>query len=421
MTDIARTTDSGEPSRDSWLPMGVFPGSGIWELEFVIPLGLRPRRVRTNASRTPSSVWCLLLASILTILLSGLGANSAEPDGLGRGDRDELLGYARTTWRSVAEMADGCELPADALRHHSDGTWKPSLMTTPTDIGCYMWSVLAAERLKIIRANEAERRLAEVLRALGSLERVHGFYYDKIDPRTGVALRSYPEDGKPISPIASSVDNGWLAAALIMVRNSFPTLRERADALLEPMDFGFFYVPYNPADPKNHPGQMQGSYHIDRKTFGGFHQIINTEQRIFSYIGIARGQIPAEHYYRMRRTLKPGELEQRQTPTGTIRTYFGIPVFEGHYTYRGNRIVPSWGGSMFESLDGPALRARGAVGASELGRQPPALRPGSDRARLEGGPIRLLGVLPRLQSRWRVPNLRRGCPRLRSRGLHVQQ
>ena len=34
----------------------------------------------------------------------------------------------------------------------------------------------------------------------------------------------------------------------------------------------------------------------------------------------------------------------------TIRTYLGIPVFEGHYTYRGMRIVPSWGGSMFEAL-----------------------------------------------------------------------
>ena len=37
-------------------------------------------------------------------------------------------------------------------------------------------------------------------------------------------------------------------------------------------------------------------------------------------------------------------------PAGEIRTYLGIPVFEGHYTYRGMRIVPSWGGSMFEDL-----------------------------------------------------------------------
>ena len=116
------------------------------------------------------------------------------------------------------------------------------------------------------------------------------------------------------------------------------------------MDFAFFYVPYDAADPKNHPGQIHGPYRVDRKTFGGFHRIINTEQRITGYIGIARGQIPPEHYYRVERTLKPGEGKQSQVPEGEIRTYLGIPVFEGHYTYRGMRIVPSWGGSMFEDL-----------------------------------------------------------------------
>ena len=116
------------------------------------------------------------------------------------------------------------------------------------------------------------------------------------------------------------------------------------------MDFAFFYVAYDAADPKNHPGQIQGPYSIDQKTFGGFHRIINTEQRITGYVGIARGQIPPEHYYRVERTLKPGEMEQSQVPEGEIRTYLGIPVFEGHYTYRGMRIVPSWGGSMFEDL-----------------------------------------------------------------------
>ena len=86
------------------------------------------------------------------------------------------------------------------------------------------------------------------------------------------------------------------------------------------------------------------------KAFGGFNRIINTEQRIVSYIGIARGQVPAEHYYRVERTLKTTEGDQYQVPAGEIRTYMGIPVFEGHYTYRGMRIVPSWGGSMFEDL-----------------------------------------------------------------------
>jgi hypothetical protein len=37
-------------------------------------------------------------------------------------------------------------------------------------------------------------------------------------------------------------------------------------------------------------------------------------------------------------------------PVGENRTYLGVDVYEGAYTYRGMRIVPGWGGSMFEEL-----------------------------------------------------------------------
>jgi hypothetical protein len=42
-------------------------------------------------------------------------------------------------------------------------------------------------------------------------------------------------------------------------------------------------------------------------------------------------------------------------PAGVTRTYLGVDVFEGHYTYRGMNIVPTWGGSMFEALMVPLL------------------------------------------------------------------
>lgn len=52
-----------------------------------------------------------------------------------------------------------------------------------------------------------------------------------------------------------------------------------------------------------------------------------SEPRIASYIGIARGQIPADHFT----TLPRGRRE-----------------------YRGLAVIPTWGGSMFEALM-PAL------------------------------------------------------------------
>jgi hypothetical protein len=247
-------------------------------------------------------------------------------------------------------MGEAGVLPVDGLFHLRDGTWKPSTVTSPPDIASYLWSVLAAERLKLISSDDAERRVGRVLQALERLERIHGFFYDDLDAREGKPLQRFPGDDMAIQPVASLVDNGWLAAALIMVRNVSPTLRDRADALLKPMDFGFFYRPFDAADPRANPGQFYLSYQVGQNVFGGFIRILNTEQRIAGYIGMARGQIPAEHYYRVERTLRFGEQEQGQKPEGVTRTYFGIPVFEGHYTYRGMRIVPSWGGSMFETL-----------------------------------------------------------------------
>jgi hypothetical protein len=79
---------------------------------------------------------------------------------------------------------------------------------------------------------------------------------------------------------------------------------------------------------------------------------LNTEPRIASYIGIAEGQVPAEHYFAMWRTF-PETCDwgwQEMDPDGVTRTYMGVEVYEGHYRYRGMRIVPSWGGSMFEAL-----------------------------------------------------------------------
>ena len=291
-----------------------------------------------------------LIAAVLFCAAMSRPSMAFEPEALGSADRETLLRYARDTWKALRAMADGSELPVDGLRHLKAGTWKPSVTTKPPDIASYLWSVLAAESLKIIDSKEAARRLERTLTAIERLERVHGFFLDTVDPRTGKTLRKSPFNGEAIHPIISSVDNSWLATALIMIRNTHPAFRERSEILLKAMDFSFFYVDYGAAGPTDHPGLIRDPFRVDEKTFGGFNQLLNTEQRIASYLGIARGHIPPEHYYRIRRTLMPGGLKQSQVPAGEWRTYLGISVFEGHYSYRGLRLLPSWGGSMFEAL-----------------------------------------------------------------------
>src|SRR5919205_2703942 len=119
-------------------------------------------------------------------------------------------------------------LPADSLS--ADGT--TSVQTSTTNIGAYMWSALVAERLGFISHAETVARLS---RTIGTLERMErhapsGQFFNWYDHRTGEKLTTWPPTGEPLTPILSSVDNGWLATGLRVVANTVPELSARARA-----------------------------------------------------------------------------------------------------------------------------------------------------------------------------------------------
>jgi hypothetical protein len=285
--------------------------------------------------------WKVVATMALTLLTPAVAM--AEPNGLGPEDRAVLATYARDTWRSVEAITAGVELPADSLRREGDA-WIPTGLTSPSNIAAYLWSTLAAEHLHLITRDESNRRLVQTLSALSRLERSHGFFYNWYDPASGLRARAWPGGGL-LRPFLSSVDNGWLAAALMVVNNARPELRPAVAPLLDPMNFAFFYNPYDAANPISHPGLLRGGYWPDDESFTEYHYgTLNTEPRIASYVGIARGQLPGEHYYRMYRS---GATSTSKAPT---RTYDGIPVVQGTKEFRGMRVVPSWDGTMFEAL-----------------------------------------------------------------------
>jgi hypothetical protein len=264
-----------------------------------------------------------------------------------RDTREILYRYARDTWASIVAMTDpNSGLPADSL--DSDGT--RSVQTSTTNIGAYMWSTLVAEQLGLIGHSEAVERLGLTLHTLETMERHQesGQYYNWYDHRTGAKLTVWPPTGAPITPILSSVDNGWLATALHLVSNSVPELSTRAEALFDSMHFGFYYRP--------EVNRIAFFYAPDTGESPCCYDTIVSESRIASYLGIATGEIPSREYFGAWRTF-PDTCDwswQETKPVGFDRTYYGVKVFEGAYQYDGMRIVPGWGGSMFEALM-PAL------------------------------------------------------------------
>jgi hypothetical protein len=301
------------------------------------------------------------------------------------GEQSVLDEYAADTWTSFEAMAvPETGLPADNIGGDLSAGSR-SGFTSPTNIGAYLWSTVAARDIGLIDADEARERMTTTLESVAQLEKHEpsGQFYNWYDPVTLEKLRIWPENGSVVKPFLSSVDNGWLATGLLLTARAEPSLADEADAIREDMDFGCYYNPaenqirggFWDEDP-NDAAAVTGDYcgmGQDVWFTGHHYGAFNTEPRIASYLGIAEGQIPARHYYGTYRTF-PATCDWAWTetkPVGEWKTYNGVRVFEGALPYRGMKLVPSWGGSMFEALMVPLFVPEETWGPKSWGRNHP--------------------------------------------------
>ena len=98
-----------------------------------------------------------------------------------------------------------------------------------------------------------------------------------------------------------------------------------------------------------------------------------------------------------------------------------MPVFESHYTYRGMRIVPSWGGSMFEALMVPLFVPEARWAPRSWGVNHPLYVRAQIEYGLEEAALRLLGLLPGQQARGGLRQLWSRRPRRRSPRLLLRR
>ena len=305
------------------------------------------------------------LAGLPSVALADPRKPRPTPEGT---DRDTLLRWARDTWASMVAMTDRkTGLISDNI---SGDLATNAHYTSPTNIGGYLWSTLVARDLRIITPGEANNRIRQTLRTLKKMTHhdAAGMYFNWYDPRDGSVVLNWPEDGNAVEPFVSSIDAAWLGAALLVVRNGDKGNRKVAGELFDAMRFDVF------ADPTNsRPYLNYGGYYlseptrlssppptIERDLIGEgrgvwytrdhHYDTIVSETRITTYLGIAKGQVPAQAYYQAWRTFPPDWDWQEIIPVGEWHTYEGVDVYEGAYDYLGHQTVPGWGGSMFEEL-----------------------------------------------------------------------
>ncbi len=254
--------------------------------------------------------------------------------------------YAEGTWRSFDAMTDARSgLPSDILESDGDR----SVQTSTTNIGAYLWSAVVAEELGIIRRSELVSRVRRTVSTLEGMERYAdtGQFYNWYDHRTGEKLTVWPPSGEPLTPILSTVDNGWLAVGLKIVAQRVPEVSRRARVLYDAMDFGFYYRP--------DVNRMLFHYVPDTGAAPCCYDTIISESRIGAYLGIAKGQVPERVHFGQFRSF-PDSCDWSWTetrPVGFTRTYYGTQVYDGSLPYNGTLVTPSWGGSMFEALMPP--------------------------------------------------------------------
>ncbi|MBI1977783.1 MAG: DUF3131 domain-containing protein [Candidatus Omnitrophica bacterium] len=278
----------------------------------------------------------------------------AKRDALLRAQEDQefLRQIARDSWLYFENLVDRqTHLVVDHVRVGE--TPGVGSYISPTNLALYWIANVAAFDLSLISKEKAVRNIEL---SFESFEKLHhwgsGFYYNYYHTRSFRVTRKY----------VSVVDNGWLAAGLVILRQAFPEhFGKKATELLKALHFAEFYDPLN--------GQLKLGFDTEKDVFSPYHYgLLVTEARIASYIAIGKGDLGKEHWAKIYRTLPVEWTWQKQIPKGKDVTLFGEPVFEGYYTYLDKKFVPSWGGSLFEFLSPTLLVAEQELAPKSLGK-----------------------------------------------------
>jgi len=248
-------------------------------------------------------------------------------------DRQMLEGIAKDTWGFFDNVVDKrSSLPLDWIcmaPERAIGDY-----TSPTNTGLYFINIVAAFDMGFITREEAVSRISATLDIVEKMPRWHGLW-DNYHSTTNLQVtRRY----------ISSVDNGWFAGGLIIARQAFDKeLGKRCSKLLDEMDFSALY--------NKEIGQLNLGFDRDTDKYSPYNYgQLNGEARFTSLVAIGKGDVPQDHWYKMARTFPPEVEWQSQKPQGKEVKKSGVKYYQGYYTYEGEKVVPSWGGSLFEFL-----------------------------------------------------------------------
>lgn len=249
--------------------------------------------------------------------------------------------YARKIWdyfvEAVTEKSN--YIPVDNIQLYPTGMI--SEKTSPTNIGLYLLSTLAARDFSFIDTTLLYNRIEKTIGTIEKLKKYYGNLYNWYDTTNINVIAPY---------VISSVDSGNFLACLICLKEGLKDyVHEKAELLdiivrleglidktsldkLYDHEKKLFYIDLAVTDS----GECKSS--------GNHFDMLMSEARTLSYVAISKGQAPIKHYSRLSRPmLKHSDRIGVASWTGTAFEYFMptllMPVVKGSLIYEALRFA----------------------------------------------------------------------------------
>jgi hypothetical protein len=262
----------------------------------------------------------------------------------------KLQQYAEDTFLCLKSMADTpTGLPDDRIDVIDEENLRRSGDTNPPAVAMYIASLCTALKL-FPHEVQTLHTIEQVLTTLEQMEdRDNGLFLNWYSTETGKLKIKYDENGRPIDPLAATVENGWLVAALALAKNSMicmgnKKLEEQAKRIIESIYFdrlydyenNLFHGHYIPTTGR------YSEYYVDMR---------DTEAAISTMVGPLYN-IPSSNY----------DSLGRNGPS------YG-PHVRNSYERRAEPTPKTYGGSVFEKLLIPVFVPLTEWGANTYGRE----------------------------------------------------